>query len=142
MASAAGWAAKRDPESLAQVLRSFDAVFQTKDYPDLKAFKETETQSKEDECLEIQTKLSSTDLSDYELIKDDLSVSKRLKYLKSKISNRTDISIDTTKGTSGVGLKIPDNFKDFISLSTDKQKEIKEKYPKEFRAILETMPKG
>ena len=99
---------------------------------------ETRTRT-ENEVQKMELLLSATELAEYEIIKEPLPVQNRLEYLKSKMSNRTDISIDNTRGMSGVALKIPETFAEFIALSTDKQKEIKEKYPAEFKKILKTM---
>jgi len=87
-----------------------------------------------------------TGLTTEELITE---LQKRDSHLKSTIAEtmqrkekirtmETEIG-DNTRGMSGVALKIPETFAEFIALSTDKQKEIKEKYPAEFKKILKTM---
>jgi hypothetical protein len=110
----------------------------TANYEELLSFKtEAETQW-EKEVTDLESKLTQQDLTEYEIVKDGLSLQKKINYLKLKTSKQTDnINIDSTRSIgAGSGGNFPKTLAEMMAMPSSEVKIFKEKQPTEYKKLM------
>ena len=93
----------------------------------------------EAEAESLEGKLTETDATEYDLIKDSLDISKKLKYLKIKTNKQvTPINIDSTKSNAPLGSNgtFPTTIAELNALPSSKVREFKEKRPNDYMKVM------
>ena len=109
----------------------------TKDYNDLKSFRESIYEREQARLSDQTKKLSIEERKELELM-EDLPLEKKLKWVELRLNNRQTINLDTSSSVRQGGSfdKMPQNRSELTNLNIDERLKFKEKYPQAYNEAM------
>jgi hypothetical protein len=131
--------AEKEREESLRKTQEFETLYnelleKTKDYEDLRSFKESVHAANEERLVELEKKLTAGEKEELSIL-SDLSTDKKLKWIEMKVKNRNMVDIDNSSSVqAGGSLKArPTNKRELALLSPQDVKKFMSQYPNEFK---------